>query len=61
MFGKRGNEKRGEASTYGLEHLSDWIVTIVLAVIIIGGIILYLSGGMTGAIDYLKNLLRFGK
>lgn len=60
MFGKRGKSKKGEATTYGLEHTSNWIYYIVAMVL--GIIIIYLlKDKILNAIDYLKNWLRFGR
>ena len=58
MKSKRGffNGKLGMA----IEMVGWWIIAIVALVIILT-IIFFLSGKGTSAIDYIKNLIRFGR
>lgn len=49
-----------KAVTLALEEIIKWIIIVViLAILVIGAIILFGKG--SSAIDFIKNLFRFGK
>lgn len=42
-----------------MEFLAWWIIAIVVAILVIGGLIVLKAKGI-GALEYLQNLFRFG-
>ncbi len=54
-----GNKKRGQVSIHK-ETLMYWIIAIAVLVIMVV-VIFILKDKAINAIEYLKNLLRFGK
>jgi hypothetical protein len=59
MFWKRGDNKKG-AIAIDKETLAYWFIAMVVAAIVILGYVILRSKGVD-AIEYVKNLLRFGR
>jgi len=53
------SNKRGALDDTGRNELLKWILGIFLLVLIVGGIILLVTKG-TGALEYIKSILRGG-